>query len=355
MFGDLNGWYLSNEAFVPFDIADDSFKLDDMTKLNAYNLRHISYRWMDHAICFKAHRPEWEIARCIAIVGQPYGNIDRHRRELDEVAKRYGLRWHVAPNPTASIYLPGQALFIVLTLPDGEVVWLPEQMLPSKDSVPKIGVHTPGKGHERKPAAEASPQCDAWPAPVDLWANFSPPELPTGLLPEVIEKFARIEGAAMGADPAGLAMAALTVCAAAISDEIKIQPKRYADFWKESARLWAFLVGNPSTKKSPIMNQAAWPVKRIDGILFQQYQADLATYNALPADERKTAEPPKQKRRRIEDVTIEAAQEVLKDSPDGVLCLQDELSGFFGMMDRYAGDRGGMKDRSFWLQAWNGG
>src|SRR5262249_50378555 len=192
MFGDLNGWYLSNEAFVPFDISDDSFKLDDMTKLNAYNLRHISYRWMDHAICFKAHRPEWEIARCIAIVGQPYGNIDRHRRELDEVAKRYGLRWHVAPNPTASIYLPGQALFIVLTLPDGEVVWLPEQMLPSKDSVPKIGVHTPGKGHERKPAAEASPQCDAWPAPVDLWANFSPPELPTGLLPEVIEKFARI-------------------------------------------------------------------------------------------------------------------------------------------------------------------
>src|SRR5262249_57512487 len=57
----------------------------------------------------------------------------------------------------------------------------------------------------------------------------------------------------------------------------------------------------------------------------------------------------------MEDTTIEAAQEVLKDSPDGVLCLQDELSGWFGSMEKYSGNRGGMKDRGFWLQAWNGG
>jgi hypothetical protein len=201
-------------------------------------------------------------------------------------------------------------------------------------------------------AAPAKP--DACPSPVDLWANFAPPELPTGVLPELIEKFARIEGAAMGADPAGLAGAALTVCAAAISDEIQIKPKRHSD-WKESPRLWAALVGDPSTMKTPSINQAAWPLKRIDKRLFQQYLADLAAYDALPPEERKTTEPPKQKRVRIEDTTIEAAQEVLKDSPDGVLCLQDELSGWFGMMDRYNGNRGGMKDRGFWLQAWNGG
>jgi hypothetical protein len=195
---------------------------------------------------------------------------------------------------------------------------------------------------------------DAWPSPVDLWANFSPPELPTGQLPEVIEKFARIEGAAMGADPAGLAMAAITVCAAAISDEIQLKPKRHSD-WKESARLWTAVVGNPSTMKTPIINLAARPLKRIDKRLFQEYVAELAAYDALPPEERKKTEPPKQRRVRIEDTTIEAAQEVLKDSPDGVLCLQDELSGWFGMMDRYAGNRGGMKDRGFWLQAWNGG
>src|SRR5262249_34988837 len=55
-------------------------------------------------------------------------------------------------------------------------------------------------------------------APVDLWAHFDPPELPAGLLPEPIEKFARVEGKMTGADPAGFAMAALTTCAAAIPD-----------------------------------------------------------------------------------------------------------------------------------------
>jgi Protein of unknown function (DUF3987) len=38
-----------------------------------------------------------------------------------------------------------------------------------------------------------------------------------------------------------------------------------------------------------------------------------------------------------------------------VLLFQDELSGFFGAMDKYAGSRGAAKDRSFWLQSWNGG
>ena len=55
------------------------------------------------------------------------------------------------------------------------------------------------------------------------------------------------------------------------------------------------------------------------------------------------------------DTTIEAAQEILKDSPNGVLLDQDELSGWFGSMDKYSGARGAQKDRAFWLQAYNGG
>ena len=57
----------------------------------------------------------------------------------------------------------------------------------------------------------------------------------------------------------------------------------------------------------------------------------------------------------IMDTTIEAAQEILKDSPNGVLLDQDELSGWFGSMDKYSGARGAQKDRAFWLQAYNGG
>jgi hypothetical protein len=115
------------------------------------------------------------------------------------------------------------------------------------------------------------------------------------------------------------------------------------------------LVGDPSTRKTRIIDRAAWPTKRIDKRLLQRHALEKIAYDAMPPEERRQADPPKQRRIRLEDVTIEGAQEVFKDSPDGVLCLHDELSGWFGAMDKYAGNRGGMKDRAFWLQAWNGG
>lgn len=57
----------------------------------------------------------------------------------------------------------------------------------------------------------------------------------------------------------------------------------------------------------------------------------------------------------LQDTTIEAAQNILRDSPDGLLCYQDEMSGWFGSMDKYSGGRGAAKDRAFWLEAYNGG
>ena len=123
----------------------------------------------------------------------------------------------------------------------------------------------------------------------------------------------------------------------------------------KSARLWVGLIGEPSTKKTPIILRVAKPLKRLDAELFRAFLTAKELYDSLSSDERKHAERPKQRRLRIEDTTIEAAQEVLKDSPDGVLCLQDELSGWFGAMDKYAGQRGAAKDRGFWLQAFHGG
>ena len=103
------------------------------------------------------------------------------------------------------------------------------------------------------------------------------------------------------------------------------------------------------------MREAARPIVRLDEELFGKYAAEKAIYDELSKEDRKTAQVPKQVRLRIEDTTIEAIQEVLKDSPEGVMLLQDELSGFFGGMDKYASGRGAAKDRGFWLQAYNGG
>lgn len=189
-------------------------------------------------------------------------------------------------------------------------------------------------------------------APADLWGVFPAPALPRGLLPKVIEDFALIQAEQMGADAGGLAAAALCVCCAAIPDDIRVKVKRYDD-WHESARIWVALVGDPSTRKSPILSAAERPLRAIDGALYRDFIRRKGDYDALKKDEKAEAERPRQTRKRLEDTTIEAAQEVMADSPQGVLVVQDELSGWFGGMDRYSNGKG--RDRSFWLQAFNGG
>lgn len=197
------------------------------------------------------------------------------------------------------------------------------------------------------------PEDERWPEPVDLWSRFEEPELPQGLLPISIEAFARRQAQIMGADAAGMAMAALTVCATAIPDCVELQVKRNDPTWREHARLWVALVGPPSRKKTPVFKAAMSPLRQIDNQLMRAYLQASEEYEGLSKDDKKLASKPKQRRLIISDATIEAAQEVMMDSPDGILSEQDELSGWFGSMDRYNTKGGG--DRAFWLKAFNGG
>ncbi|SCY80879.1 DUF3987 domain-containing protein [Paracoccus tibetensis] len=191
--------------------------------------------------------------------------------------------------------------------------------------------------------------------PVDLWGRFDPPALPSGLLPEILETFARTQGEQMGADPAGLAVAALVTCAAAIPDRIKAKVKQHDDQWFEAPRIWAALVGSPSTKKSPILGAATEPLRRIDTQLFRDWQGRMTLWAALTKEEQRKTPKPVPTRLRIEDATVEATQAALEHSPDGAMMLQDELTGFFGMMDKYSGGKGAAADRAFWLRSFNGG
>ncbi len=190
-------------------------------------------------------------------------------------------------------------------------------------------------------------------APVDLWARYEPPQLPTGILPSVIERFAYERAEQMGVDPGGLAMSALTVCAAAIRDSIKIKVKQH-EGWTESARIWTMLIGDPSFKKSPIMRAAAGKLKAMDADLLREGNRKLQQWSE-DGGSKSGQEMPQCPRLRVEDITMEAAQEVCKHSPDGIMVLQDELSGWFGGIEKYSGGKGSAKDRSFWLTAFGGG
>ena len=188
--------------------------------------------------------------------------------------------------------------------------------------------------------------------PVDLWAQFPAPDLPHGVLPKLIEQFAFDQGQLMGADPAGLAMGALTVCAAAIPDSLKLQVKKNDPHWKESARLWTALIGPVSTLKSPIIYNVSRAATQINTQLFEKYIAARKAYEAT--DKKERGEEPIPERLKLEDVTPDAAQEIFRHNPEGLLLLREELSGWFGAMEKYTSGKGGAADRGFWLSAYNG-
>jgi Protein of unknown function (DUF3987)/Bifunctional DNA primase/polymerase, N-terminal len=191
--------------------------------------------------------------------------------------------------------------------------------------------------------------------PVDLWGKFEPPPLPRALLPRVIEDFAFERSAVMGCDISSLAVGALVVCAAAIPQTIKLQPKKNDTEWQETARLWVMEVGDPSTMKTPGILATTKPLKRIDDELASDYQKALESWTRLPKEDQKKTPKPKKLRAMIFNTTIESVQEILKDSPNGVLLEDDELSGWSDAMYKYSGTRGAQTDRAFWMKAYNGG
>jgi hypothetical protein len=190
--------------------------------------------------------------------------------------------------------------------------------------------------------------------PIDLWGNFDPPPPPSGLLPAIIEQFSRDLSQTNGADAAGYIAAALAACAAAIPDSVRLHMKPN-DGWFESPRLWVALVGLPSTRKSPIITAATRQLREIDHNLSRQHETRWNAWNALDKETKSVTPEPLRERKVLEDVTVEALAAALRGSPAGVALIKDEMSGWFGGMERYGGGKGGSSDRAVYLQSFNGG
>lgn len=206
-----------------------------------------------------------------------------------------------------------------------------------------------GPVHEAKPIERFDAANDSASDPVDIWARNVPPEMPRGILPPIIERAAFQAASLSGADPGGYAMGMLCTAGAAITDRIRLKMKNSEDWW-EQARIWVMIIGEPSYKKSPIMRTCTRALAKIDSTMVREYEKAAAAYS-----EDDSGDPPVPKRLRIDDITMEAAQEVARHSPDGILAMQDELSGWFGGIEKYSGNKGSAKDKSFWLRAFGGG
>jgi hypothetical protein len=195
------------------------------------------------------------------------------------------------------------------------------------------------------PLPKAEPAGD-W----DAWAHPAVPPFPLDCLPETTRDFVEHQHISIGADAAGIAMATLTAISGALDQRCVVKMRNTGD-WLESPRLWVCLIGESSTRKTPTLNGALWPLRDIETRFAQQQARDVAAWEEAGSE--KSGKPPPSTRFILNDLTVEVAAEILARQDRGALVMHDELSSFIGSLDRY--HNSSSADRGFWLQAWSGG
>jgi len=240
----------------------------------------------------------------------------------------------------------------------------------------EVEATTPATSTSDRPASPAGVGPFAGVEPLDLFAGdglAGKPDLPTGLLPSVIEDFAR-DVAGRGGVEAGMpAAACLAAIAGALHDGFVIQPQQLDTEYTQSARLWITVVADPGVGKSHAIEPPTLQLRAIESRWAKEDARTRAAYEAAvethkkrrtdaaadprPSDDAWTEPPSEPESRRIvvDDLTTEALAGILATNPRGVLSLPNELTGWLGSFDAYRGTRGQGKDRSLWLRAFDGG
>ena len=203
-----------------------------------------------------------------------------------------------------------------------------------------------------------------------------PPEFPTYLFGPFWAKWIMRQAEAKSAPEDYVGASLLVAASTAIGNARWVSPW---EGWREPPHLWAALVGNPSSGKSPAMDPVMDLLRRIEAEeagghseALRQHEADIIAANYVrdqwEKDVKKAAkegypppikpdaaiEPlkPHRPRLRVSDATPEALLSLLSQLSKGVLMTRDELAGWLGSFNRYSGGEGG--DRAFWLEAWGG-
>lgn len=256
------------------------------------------------------------------------------------------------------------------------LAWIKANKAPYNRPEPEAESNEPPASTDPLPeeAYEEPDETIEWGIPGDLYEEFTAPPVKPHQLPEAISQWVFDVAPIVGVDPTMIVMPAIVACAGMSHDAIKLQPEAKNTGWRESARLWGAIVGDPSTKKSPAISKVLGIVKKIDsechekeGKLKYEFsikekayaKAEAAYIEALSKGQAAELPPkpdyPEIPRALAQDFTVEALRDILKHSDRGILAERDELSGWFGSFDQYkSGGRGGA-DRSNWLELYNGG
>ena len=190
------------------------------------------------------------------------------------------------------------------------------------------------------------------------WQTF-----PVDTLPLACRRFVREAAEALGVDASYVALPLLAGLAAAIGNSRRIALSRT---WVAPAVVWAGIVGESGTLKSPAIKIALAAIhKRQTEALeahrqaMDAYKAEAHAHRMAMKDWERTGrkageaaplapERPVMERLYCSDTTVEALAERLQDAPRGLLVARDELSGWLGSFGQYKQGKG--RDEANWLQ-----
>jgi putative DNA primase/helicase len=202
----------------------------------------------------------------------------------------------------------------------------------------------------------------------------APPAMPSEMFGGVWSLILDLaEGAGAPADYVALSF--LGAAASLIGGKRKVRPFKTAA-WAEPCILWAALVGDPSSNKSPALSVSTDALREMEQDHADAHESALLNWQAhmerakcesaawadlvkqatkdglsTPAKPQDAVDPEVPVRRRLLtiDCTPESLAAILAGNPAGTLHLRDELAGWLLSFDRYS--QGG---REFWLEAFGG-
>lgn len=221
-------------------------------------------------------------------------------------------------------------------------------------------------------------QNDEWPDPQPLPEGL-PHVAPFDyeMLPDSLQSWTKDVCERMQCPPDFMAVGIMVGLGSVIGRKIAIRPQAHDD-WTETPNLWALAVGRPGVLKSPAIEKALSPLKRLAAKADEWYQQELANYEQLAKLEKikneegekearkalrkaldtdishllntEKLEPPVLKRYIANDTTAAALGELHRQNLNGLLVFRDEMVSLLKSLDR----DDSAEARGFYLTGWNG-
>jgi len=219
--------------------------------------------------------------------------------------------------------------------------------------------------------------CD-WKDPIPLPKKA--PVLPFHyeMLPEKLQPWIKDIAERMDCPPDFVAVSAMVAISSLIGCKAVIRPKRNDD-WEIRPNLWGMLVGRPSTMKSPALQKAISPIRKLQELEDSSHEKNILEWQKIEeffqiqhksAKEQATnlikqkkeleakelinnlqlEDKPIRRRFWVNDATVEKLAVILSENPWGLLVYQDELYGMLSSMDK----KGQEHARAFYLQSYDG-